>query len=92
MAMVKAENLKLLDVDGSVYAVFDDGTMLQKLQDWKVLDEKLGETGEEPEGWEYVNDYLATQGLLVMEPEKVLLDNIEISAEQRAAAGLPAVS
>jgi hypothetical protein len=89
MAMVKAENLKLLRVDDSYYVVADDGTMQDKLQDWKVLDEKLTVgTEDEVEGWDYVNLYLASHGLLVLEPEVVNLDDVEIPAAKRAAAGL----
>jgi hypothetical protein len=92
MAMVKAENLKLLDCDGQHYAVFDDGTMMDKLQDWLVLDRQLTESpdGAEPEGWEPVNLYLATHGLLVLEPEVVHLFDLDITPERRVAqADLP---
>jgi hypothetical protein len=95
MAMVKAENLKLLDVDGYHYAVFDDGSLDDKLQDWLLLDRQLIEspTGEEPAGWEPVNLYLGSHGLLVIEPEVVHLFDLDIKEEQRVErADLPAPS
>ena len=95
MAMVKAENLKLLDVDGDQYAIFDDGSLESKLQDWLALDRLLCDSpdGKEPEGWEPVNIYLATRGLLVLEPEVVHLFDLDITPEQRPErADLPAVS
>jgi hypothetical protein len=93
MAMVKIENLKVLKVDDSIYVVADDGTMLDKLREWKVLDSQLTggiENESAVPGWDYVESYLASHGLLVVAPEVVNLDDVEFpDANQVNASDLP---
>jgi hypothetical protein len=94
--MVKAENLRLLEVEDSYYAVFDDGTLDDKLQDWLVLDQVYTDgVDEPPAGWEPINDYLATRGLLILAPEVVHLLELNLLPEKLlllAKADLPATS
>jgi hypothetical protein len=76
MKTIDSENCLLLwvyDDDYTPYIINNPPENLEALlREWNALDKILSDTGEEPEGWDYVDTWLADKGVDIFFPSKEL--------------------